>query len=108
MPELGLLIDRKACRPSMQIRCLEYINLFPICIVRVLFRPRFTVKWEVFLLLQGKSRVHMGLTRQQNVTSEHLPSLEMRKDEERRASRRRGQREMEERRPAGEGSWGVG
>lgn len=36
MPEIGLLVDGKARCPSMQIRCLEYINLFPICIVLVL------------------------------------------------------------------------
>lgn len=56
---LSLLTDRKASRPSMQIRCLEYINLFPICVVRVLLFPRFSVKWESFAA-QGPTRGSRG------------------------------------------------
>lgn len=57
LPQLGLLLDGKARRPWMQIRCLEYVNLFPICTVCVL-PPPVSPSNGKSLLLQGKKGAH--------------------------------------------------
>lgn len=96
-----------ACRLSMQIRCLEYINLFLICFVCVPFLFHREMR---SLCCYGANWSSHGLTRQMHVTPEHQPSIEMRKDDERsgesghKQCRRGGELERQQRSVQGLGN----